>query len=135
MTEQAQQVFNDNVLGMIATINENGSPWISPLHLVTDGDYVYWFSKDTTVHSTNIVRYPRVSLSLFSPDTSKGPTGVYVNGQAEKLSGEADKSARQVMEKRLGSFPSNFDAASAYRLPLGAYDDEKSTGNCWYFYS
>lgn len=135
MTEQARLIFDENILGMIATVNKDGSPWVSPLHMVTDGEYVYWFSKETTTHSENIVRDARVSLSIFSADTSKGPKGVYVNGRAEVLSGDDDIRARNVATKRLGSLPPVFDVAAAYRLPLGQYDDEKSTGNCWYFYS
>ena len=135
MTEQAQAIFDQNVLGTLATVNEDGSPWASPLHVVTDGEAVYWFSKDATVHSQNIARDSRVSLSLFSPDESKGPKGVYINGRAEKLAGEGDARARQVFTARVGSLPPVFAAASAYQLPLGTYSDEKSTGNCWYFYS
>ena len=135
MTDQAQAVFDENVLGVLATVTEDGAPWTSPLHVVTDGDYIYWFSKDTTVHSQNIARDARVSLSLFSPDESRGPKGVYINGRADKLAGEDDQLARQVATARLGSLPPVFDVASAYRLPLGTYSDEKSTGNCWYFYS
>ncbi|HMS92761.1 MAG TPA: pyridoxamine 5'-phosphate oxidase family protein [Candidatus Saccharibacteria bacterium] len=135
MTEEVQGVFDENVIGTIATINEDGSPWSSPLHMVTDGEYVYWFSKETTAHSQNIARDSRVSVSLVSSDMSKGPKGVYVNGRAEVLSGDDDIRARNVATKRLGSLPPVFDVATAYRLPLGQYDDEKSTGNCWYFYS
>ena len=135
MTDQAQSVFDENVIGTVATVNEDGSPWVSPLHMVTDGEYIYWFSKETTIHSQNIARDGRVSLSLTSSDMSKGPKGVYVNGVAEKLSGDDDAGARAVAAKRLGSLPPVFDVASAYRLPLGTYDEQKSTGNCWYFYS
>ncbi len=135
MTDQAQLVFDENVLGTVATINEDGSPWASPLHVVTDGEYIYWFSKETTMHSQNLVRESRVSLAVFSPDESKGPKGVYVNGRAEKLTGDDDARARDVATKRLGSLPPVFDVAAAYRLPLGTYNEQKSTGNCWYFYS
>ena len=135
MTEQAQKIFDENVLGMIATVNEDGSPWISPLHMITDGEYIYWFSQEATTHSQNIARDGRISLSLFSTDTSKGPTGVYINGQAERLTGDGDQHARTVAVQRLGSLPSVFDTASAYRVSAGTLDDKKSTGNCWYFYS
>ena len=135
MTEQAKSIFDDNVLGVLATVNEDGSPWSTPLHVVTDGTAVYWFSKDTTMHSQNIARDGRVSLALFSPDESKGPKGVYINGRAEKLTGDDDKRAREVFIARVGSLPPVFATASAYRLLLGTYSDEKSTGNCWYFYS
>ena len=123
MTEQAQKIFDENVLGMIATVNEDGSPWISPLHMITDGEYIYWFSQEATTHSQNIARDGRISLSLFSTDTSKGPTGVYINGQAERLTGDGDQHARTVAAQRLGSLPSVFDTASAYRVSSGTLDD------------
>lgn len=135
MSEEVQAVFDENVLGTLATVNEDGSPWATPLHVVTDGEAIYWFSKETTIHSQNITRDSRVSLSLFSPDERKGPKGVYVNGNAETLTGDDEKRARTVAEGRLGSLPPVFAVASVYRLSLGRFSDEKSTGNCWYFYS
>lgn len=135
MTDQAQAVFDENVLAVLATVNDDGSPWAVPVHVATDGEYVYWFSHETTVHSQNIARDARVSLSLFSPDESKGPKGVYVNGQAEKIEGSQADVARDVFTARIGTLPPVFATASAYRLPLGQFSEEKSTGNCWYFYS
>lgn len=135
MSEEAQAVFDENILGVLATTNEDGTPWASALHVLTDGRAVYWFSKETTEHSQNIARDGRVSLSLFSPDESRGPKGVYVNGRAEKLSGDDDQQARDVFVKRLGSLPAAFETATVYRLPIGTYSEQKSTGKCWYFYS
>ncbi len=135
MTEQAQVVFDENVLAVLATVNEDGSPWATPVHIATDGEYVYWFSHELTVHSQNVARDARISVSLFSPDESRGPKGVYVNGSAEKLAGEQVDTARQVFTNRIGTLPPVFATASAYRLPLGQFNEEKSTGSCWYFYS
>lgn len=135
MIEQTQSIFNENILGVLGTVNEDGSPWATPLHIVADDQAVYWFSSETAVHSQNIVRDSRVSLSLFSPDESQGPKGVYVNGSAEKMTGEDVQKARDVFAERIGAFPAAFEAASAYRLPIGELDAEKSTGSCWYFYS
>ena len=133
--KQANELFAENVLATLATVNADGSPWGTPVHVATGGEYVYWFSKESTVHSQNIARDPRVSLTLFSPDESRGPKGVYVNGQVELLRGDSEQAAREIIGMRLGSFPPAFAAAKAYRLPIGVYNAEKSTGNCWYFYS
>ena len=135
MTEDVQAIFDDTLIGSIATVNEDGSPWVSPVHIVTDGEAVYWFSKETVQHSLNVARDPRVSLTLFSPDESRGPKGVYVNGQVELLRADSEQAAREIIGTRLGGFPPAFAAAKAYRLPIGVYNAEKSTGNCWYFYS
>ena len=132
---QVNELFAENILATLATVNADGTPWSTPLHVASDGEYVYWFSKESTVHSQNITRDPRVSLTLFSPDESRGPKGVYVNGQVELLRGDSEQAAREIIGMRLGSFPPAFAAAKAYRLPIGVYNAEKSTGNCWYFYS
>ena len=132
---QVNELFAENILATLATVNADGTPWSTPLHVASDGEYIYWFSKESTVHSQNIARDPRVSLTLFSPDESRGPKGVYVNGQVELLRGDSEQAAREIIGMRLGSFPPAFAAAKAYRLPIGVYNAEKSTGNCWYFYS
>ena len=133
--KQVNELFAENILATLATVNADGTPWGTPLHVATDGQYVYWFSKESTVHSQNITRNPRVSLTLFSPDESRGPKGVYVNGQVELLRADSEQAAREIIGTRLGGFPPAFAAAKAYRLPIGVYNAEKSTGNCWYFYS
>ncbi len=135
MTEQARAVFDEHVIGAIATVNHDGSPWVTPLHMVADDEYVYWFSKETAVHSQNISRDSRVSLSLFSPDDSSGRRGVYINGSATLLVDDDDQHAREVLTARTGVPLEVFANDTAYRLPLGQFDKEKSTGRCWYFYS
>ena len=132
---QVDELFAENILATLATVNADGTPWSTPLHVASDGEYIYWFSKESTVHSQNITRNPRVSLTLFSPDESRGPKGVYVNGQVELLRADSEQAAREIIGMRLGGFPPAFAAAKAYRLPIGVYNAEKSTGNCWYFYS
>ena len=132
---QVNELFAENILATLATVNADGTPWSTPLHVASDGEYIYWFSKESTVHSQNIARNPRVSLTLFSPDESRGPKGVYVNGQVELLRADSEQAAREIIGTRLGGFPPAFAAAKAYRLPIGVYNAEKSTGNCWYFYS
>lgn len=135
MTDDAQTIFDENILGTLATINEDGSPWATPLHILTDKEAVYWFSHESTVHSANIARDARASLALFSPDESKGPKGVYINGRVEMLDGEDRAVAHALFEQRLGAVPAFFETARAYRLPLGTFDPSKSKRNCWYFYT
>jgi general stress protein 26 len=135
MNEQAKVILDENILGVLATINDDGSPWATPLHVVADSDAVYWFSKNDRTHSLNIERDNRVSLALFSPDESRGPRGVYINGRAELLGDSGRTEAYKLFEQRLGTVPSVFAAASAYKLRIGTLNEQKSTGNCWYFYS
>lgn len=135
MNEQTQAIFDDNILGSLATVNEDGSPWSTPLHVVTDGEAVYWFSSESAAHSRNLASDNRASLTIFSPDESNGPTGVFVNGAVEVVAGEDRQRVVNLYAERAGSFPPSFDGATAYKLPIGVPDEAKSTGRCWYFYS
>lgn len=133
--ENIEQILRDNILGSVATINEDGSPWISPIHVFSDDEAVYWFSKDTTVHSQNVARDPRVSLTLFSTDMSQGPKGIYISGEVESLGVDDTTEAKKLIEAKLGKIPPNFVDATAYKLKFGELNRGKSTGNCWYFYT
>ncbi len=135
MIEQAKTILQDNLVGSIATINEDGSPWVTPVHIVSDEQAVYWFSKETTQHSLNLERDPKVSLTIFSPDLSRGPKGVYVNGRVDKLDVASTTEAKKLLEAKIGFIPPNFVDATAYKLMIGEFNSSKSTGNCWYFYS
>jgi nitroimidazol reductase NimA-like FMN-containing flavoprotein (pyridoxamine 5'-phosphate oxidase superfamily) len=131
----ARTILAENLIGSIATVNEDGSPWVSPVHIFSDEEAVYWFSTEDKQHSQNLDHDPRVSLALFSTDVTKGPKGVYVNGRAEKLSGQSVDAARQLMVEKIGRVLPVFETATPYKLKIGEFNRGKSTGNCWYFYS
>lgn len=135
MTEEAKVIFDENLVGSIATINEDGSPWVTPVHIVSDGEAVYWFSMEDKQHSLNVARDPKVSLALFSPDLSRGPKGVYINGPVDKLDVDATTEAKKLLEAKIGFLPPNFIETTAYKLKIGELNRGKSTGNCWYFYT
>src|SRR5690606_17517281 len=134
--EKSQLVFDENYIGSIATINDDGSPWSTPLHMVKDGEYIYWFSNEDKIHSRNIARDPRVSLSLFSANPSCGLKGVYVNGRAEMVEQDRRDEIWSMFSSKLGDkVPPGMEKSQAYRLALGDISRDKSTSNCWYFYS
>ena len=135
MNENINKILNENLIGSLATVNEDGSPWITPLHLVADENGIYWFSGETAQHSTNIARDSRVSVALPGLDTSNGLEGVYLNGSAQLLGEDDRQKAANLFKDRLGSLPPAFQEYSAYFMPFGTLNGEKSTGNCWYFYN
>lgn len=135
MNDEIRAIFTETVLGTLATVNTDGSPWATALHVVADDEAVYWFSSEAVQHSQNLARDGRASLSVFSADESKGPTGVYLNGTVETLDDEARAAAYAKAVQRLGALPASFATATAYRLRVGTLDEQKSRGRCWYFYS
>lgn len=135
MSDDARTILSENILGTIATTNEDGSPWGTPVHVFSDDEAVYWFSFEDKLHSQNIERDPRVSLTLFSPDVSQGPKGIYVNGSAEKLNDDTVIHAKKLMVAKIGKIPAHFQQATGYKLAIGRLNSSKSAANCWYFYS
>lgn len=135
MNDQVKIILNENVLGVLATVNEDGSPWATPLHLVSDDTYVYWFSHESCIHSRNVARDSRASIAIFSPDESQGVKGVYLRGTIQQLLGNEREQAVTVFKQRFGQLPAVFSDVPAYRLEIGTRDEQKSTGSCWYFYS
>lgn len=135
INEQSKNIFASSYLGAIATVTADGSPWATPLHMAADDNYVYWFSEEKEVHSQNIARDSRVSLSLFAPEGGSKKQGVYVNGRAERMDESTWPDVRELLIARLGFDLGCFYTGTAYRLPIGELDTQKSTGNCWYFYS
>lgn len=135
MSDEARAILSENILGTIATTNEDGSPWGTPVHVFSDDEAVYWFSFEDKLHSQNIERDPRVSLTLFSPDVSQGPKGIYVNGSAVKLNDDTVIHAKELMVAKIGKIPAHFQQATGYKLAIGQLNSSQSTANCWYFYS
>jgi nitroimidazol reductase NimA-like FMN-containing flavoprotein (pyridoxamine 5'-phosphate oxidase superfamily) len=135
MSDEARTIFSENILGTIATTNEDSSPWSTPVHVFTDNEAVYWFSHGDKQHSLNIERDPRVSLTLFSPNLSRAPKGIYINGTVTKLDDESTTTAKQLMMAKIGNITPYFEKATGYKLLIGQLNSSKSTSNCWYFYS
>lgn len=50
----------------IATVCEDGPPWNTPVFFVYDGELnFYWWSNQKAVHSQNILRDPRVFITVY----------------------------------------------------------------------
>ena len=135
MNEQAQAILDTNIIGALATVNEDGSPWATPLHFAYDDNALYWFSSSDRVHSQNLARDARANIAIFAHDTSGGLKGVYVSGRAELLDEAGHAKAHDLFTRSLGSVPPSFATWGAYKLPIGTLNEQKSTGNCWYFYT
>lgn len=131
--ENIKTVLAANLVGTLATINEDGSPWATPVHVIAGENEVYWYSKDSHQHSQNIVRDPRVSLAIWG--RTESTKGAYLQGTATRLEGDLAEQAFARIRKPDGSLPSVFENTSPYVLPIGQFNRDKSSENRWYFYS
>lgn len=131
----ALHIFDETVLGVLATVGNDGQPWATPLHVATDGEAVYWMSSPDADHSRNVANSKRASLSVFSPDESQGPKGIFLNGAVEQLDDSARPAAYKLLEQRFGTVPAPLRELPVYRMSIGTLDTDKSYAKCWYFYS
>ncbi len=130
----AAHIFDETVLGVLATVDQNGQPWATPLHVATDGEAVYWLSSPSADHSRYLEDGKWVSLAVFSPDESQGPKGVFINGSVERLDDTARPAAYTLLEQRFGKVPGLLQDFPVYRMLIGTLDEAKSYAKCWYFY-
>jgi len=134
MSEEFTLLVGDAPVGSIATINEDGSPWSTPLHFAFDATHVYWLSPLDTQHSRNIERDPRVSIVVWSSDEIPRVRGVYVQSKAELLTGEREQQARVIYASRFGgTIPEKFAASPTFAARIGDINTTKSRGGRKYF--
>lgn len=83
----ARQIIDSNLYMTLATADEAGTPWVSPVYCaVLDYSEFVWVSSPETTHSANLSARPQVSVVIFD---SRAPidTGqaVYMTAAAEEL--------------------------------------------------
>lgn len=139
MNQEALNIITGNSYLTLSTINDDGSPWATPLHFVFADGMFYWFSLEDTIHSRNIARDGRVALTIF--DSHQGPEvpeergAVYVTTIAKPLYGDAEMAARDVYADK---FTNDTDrklreGSRIYGAAIGEYDGIKSDGQRLYF--
>jgi hypothetical protein len=92
--ELIKSVVDANVYMTLATVDENGRPWASPVFFAASADCLdfYWISSPETRHSRNLAVRPDVSIVIFNSQVTPGGAEdhtVYLAGTAD-LVDEAD---------------------------------------------
>lgn len=134
MREDLDIIAANTLVGALATINEDGSPWNTPLHFAFGDDYVCWLSPENTQHSENIARDPRVNITLWTKEQIPDVKGAYISTTARRVEGLEEVAVRQVYAARLGgTIPEKFVSAATYKAPLGEINTTKTRGGRLYF--
>ena len=84
----ARAILDANPYMTLATADENGRPWVSPLYYAADGyRELFWVSSPDARHSRNIAARADVSLVVFDPQVPLGfAQAVYMSATADELS-------------------------------------------------
>lgn len=73
----------------LATADQDGNPWISPLYFASASEReFYWMSATDAQHSRNLAGHPPVSIAVFDSTVVPGHgRGLYAVAEARELSG------------------------------------------------
>ena len=88
--EVARRIIQDNLYMVLATSDETGRPWPSPVYFANAGyTRLYWVSSPEASHSRNIATRPEIGIAIFDSTApiSTGQ-GVYLRARAAEVSGD-----------------------------------------------
>jgi len=83
----ARRIMDENRYMALATVDEQGRPWVSPVYFSPDryAD-LYWISSPDAQHSRNLSARPEVSMVVFDSQVPiGGAEAVYMRGHAQEI--------------------------------------------------
>ena len=87
MEEKAKKIITNNLYMTLATADESGKPWSSPVFFAHDAEYnLYWVSYTEATHSKNIRARKELGIVIFDSTAPEGEgDGVYFDAEAYEL--------------------------------------------------
>ena len=98
----ARRIINANLYMVLATADEQGRPWASPVYYAPH-DYAefFWVSSPGATHSRNISVRPELGIVIFDSTARIGTgQGVYMSASAEMVAGTDAARAIDVFSRR-----------------------------------
>jgi nitroimidazol reductase NimA-like FMN-containing flavoprotein (pyridoxamine 5'-phosphate oxidase superfamily) len=98
----ARTIIQDNLYMVLATADETGMPWASPVYFANDGDTrFFWVSAPDATHSRNIAARADVGIAIFDSTApiSTGQ-GVYLRGRAAEVGAAELEEGIEVFSRR-----------------------------------
>jgi Pyridoxamine 5'-phosphate oxidase len=95
-------IIEDNQYMVLATADETGRPWASPVYFANSGyDEFFWVSSPAATHSRNIAVRPEVGIAIFDSRVPIGTgQGVYMAATAEEVTGDEVQRGIEVFSGR-----------------------------------
>jgi hypothetical protein len=98
----AREIIDANLYMVLATADETGQPWASPVYFANAGyTELFWVSSPEATHSCNIARRPDVGIVIFDSRVPIGTgQGVYMTAIAEAVEPEGIERGIDVFSRR-----------------------------------
>ena len=102
LATQARMIVDSNRYMTLATADEAGHPWVSPVYYAPDGySALYWVSNPDATHSRNLAVRPELAIVIFD---SRQPIGTgeaaYMEATARLVQGEQAELGIEVFSRR-----------------------------------
>jgi nitroimidazol reductase NimA-like FMN-containing flavoprotein (pyridoxamine 5'-phosphate oxidase superfamily) len=83
----ARRIIDGNRYMTIATVGEDGRPWVTPVYFNPDRyRHMYWISSPEAQHSRNLARRPAVTIVVFDSQVRIGDAeAVYIRAHAQEI--------------------------------------------------
>jgi PPOX class probable F420-dependent enzyme len=105
LTQEHVKLLKEPLIGVVATLNRDGSPQLTPVWIDTDGTHVIFNTAEGRVKSRNLRRDPRVAVSVFDPANAYSRV-LNVQGRAVVITQSgAEEHIDQLSRKYTGSTP------------------------------
>ncbi len=118
----ARRVIDGNRYMVIATADDEGRPWVTPVYFTPDGyrDF-YWISSPEAQHSRNVAGRPEVSIVVFDSQVPVGGAeAVYVRAHAREVSDPTPEECAAAFRTRFEDIRS-FSPAELRESGFGLY--------------
>lgn len=129
MNEAVENILDTVLVGAMATVDENGSPRVSPVHFARLEDSIIWMSSRASHHADNAIRDGRLDFVAWNDQKQ----GVFLYTAARVLPEERLEEAYEAIVKKHGSVRPKSGDLEIYISPIGQIDENSTTQDVWHF--
>ena len=129
MNELAKEILDTVEVGVLATVNVDRTPLVTPLHFARFGNSIIWISEPTARHSENAFRNGKAEFVVW--DDKK--RAVFLKTNVTELPESEEEAAMAAYKEKLADFMPRCQNPQIYVAPIGELDEKTTTGNWMHF--
>ena len=129
MNELAKEILDTVEVGVLATVNVDRTPLVTPLHFARFGNSIIWISEPTARHSENAFRNGKAEFVVW--DDKK--QAVFLKTNVTELPEPEKEAAMAAYKEKLADFMPRCPNPQIYVAPIGELDEKTTTGNWLHF--
>lgn len=129
MNELAKEILDTVEVGVLATVNVDRTPLVTPLHFARFGNSIIWVSEPTARHSENAFRNGKAEFVVW--DDKK--RAVFLKTNVTELPESEKEAAMAAYKEKLTDFMPRCQNPQIYVAPIGELDEKTTTGNWLHF--